>query len=49
MSYFSCFFYGVNETLTYFLFHINILSICWGLLKKKQHYFIFSYKNLWYY
>jgi len=25
------------------------LYICWGLLKKKQHYFIFSYKNLWYY
>jgi hypothetical protein len=31
------------------ILHINILSICWGLLKKKQHYFIFSYKNLWYY
>ena len=26
------------------IFHINILSICWGLLKKKQHYFIFHIK-----
>jgi len=37
------------ETLVANILHINILSICWGLLKKKQHYFIFSYKNLWYY
>lgn len=26
------------------ILHINILSICWGLLKKKQHYFIFHIK-----
>ena len=25
MSYFSCFFYGVNETLTYFLFQMNFV------------------------
>ena len=25
MLYFSCFFYGVNETLTYFLFQMNFV------------------------